>query len=330
MLQTFPPPAFRIFRSIELSDLVRDNVQIVPDAVWLRLTAAPAAPPLQLSLYQMESRQQEARAVLNHGPISEQVLENGASVVLRPSQLFRLKSSEGREVSIEQQPGRRGCAEFATIHSLYFHKKFNSSNGLGQPHSEVAYFKAYYSQLHPEFGQRPLQVLDLGCGRGRNGALFAGDQQQDYRVLGLDRSPESLGAWNAMAQSEGLDRDAKMIGRLVDLNQWREAAPHDIAMAIVSLQFLEAALELLRHCMQQARPGALHLAVFPIASRHAGVVWPGGFYFLPESEEMKLFYMQQGWSILEYRENYGHLGKPAGDGLPLRGPFATLIAQNAF
>ena len=300
-----------VFHTVALSTLLREAVQLVPEGVWLELK--PEAPSqLRLSVYQLSSKYQ-AKGDLQLEFCHEHDLSAEPSFLLRPSQFFRLGGNAN------------GIAEFSTIPNLYFNKKFNSNNGLGQPHSEVAYFKAYYSCLHPEFGLRPLQVLDLGCGRGRNAVIFANDCVQDYQVLGLDQNAESLAAWNGMAEDQGIK--GKLVAKQVDLNTWREAPAHDIAMAIVSLQFLHAAAGLLCHCMEQATRGALHLAVFPIASQHPSVIWPGGFRFLPQRAELKHLYMQWGWSILEYRENYGHLGKVAEDGLPIRGQFATLIAQ---
>ncbi len=315
-------PRLSIFQTIELSHLIKEDVQVVPEGVWLRLKPEGVG-QLELSLhklatsYQSEQKQNES---LNLEFCGKQQLSASQAYTLLPSQFFQLHLAPGSE-SIA------GNAEFLTIPNLSFNKKFNSINGLGQPHSEVAYFKAYYSHLHPEYGQRPLKVLDIGSGRGRNAVIFAGDAEHEYQVLGLEKNPDSLAAWNSMAQTKGLK--GKLQSQQVDLNSWREAPLHDMAMAIVSLQFLQAqaARELLHHCMEKAHPGAMHLAVFPIASQHASIIWPGGFHFLPQSDEVKYWYMRQGWSILEYRESYGHLGKLTPDGLPLRGLFATLIAQ---
>ncbi|MEM9423594.1 MAG: hypothetical protein AAF975_02245 [Spirochaetota bacterium] len=299
-----------VFQSIPLAALIREEIQAVPDGVWLELKAQ-GAEPLQVSRYQLSSGAPHQGKFKLY---SQQQLTETKSVVLAPSQFFQVTGNGNAG----------GTAEFSSIPNLYFNKKFNAGNGLGQPHSEVAYFKAYYSHLHPEHGKRPLDVLDLGCGRGRNAVVFAGDARQDYRVLGLEQSGPSLAVWHSLGLGD------KLASQQVDLNTWREAPSHDIAMAIVSLQFIQKAEELLLHCMERANNGALHLSVFPIASAHPAVVWPAGFAFLPQSDEVKNLYIQQGWSILEYRESYGHLGKIAGDGLPLRGLFATLIAQKQY
>ena len=312
----------QIFQVVPLSRLIKPEMQLVPEGVWLKFKPACK---LRLKLYQLNDEQGAPQA-----KVGEYSLDDGQEFVLQASQCFRLEA-ENSEVPgpCEGSGPNAGIAEFLTIPNLYFTKKYNNSDGpgrgLGQPHSEVAYLKAHYCRLHPDFEQRALQVLDLGCGRGRNALVFAGDPEQNYRVLGLDQNEQSLAAWRSLAQSEGLE--PKMRCRQVNLNHWRREAPHDIAMAIVSLQFIEAASELLRHCMAQASLGALHLLVFPVADTHPNVIWPGGFQFVPQSEELKTFYIKEGWSILEYRENYGHLGKIAEDGLPKRGPFATLIAQ---
>ena len=312
-MQPSKPKQLQIFQVELLSRLVKPEIQMVPEGVWLHLKPAGK---LRLKLYQLGEEQSTQQEDLHLKAIGEYSLDNGQDFLLKASQFFQLEADSAE-----------GVAEFSTIPSLYFTKKYNSSDGpgrgLGPPHSEVAYLKAHYCQLHPDFGQRTLQVLDLGCGRGRNALVFAGDPEQSYRVLGLDQNEQSLAAWRSLAQSEGLE--PKMRCRQVNLNHWRREAPHDIAMAIVSLQFMEAAAELLRHFMAQASTGALHLLVFPVA--HPNIIWPGGFQFVPQSGEVKNLYMKEGWAILEYRENYGHLGKLADDGLPKRGPFATLIAQ---
>ncbi|WGK68948.1 methyltransferase domain-containing protein [Candidatus Haliotispira prima] len=330
MSHTHNSGKFNVFQTVELSLLAKEDIQFVPEGVWLELKPG-SSEQLHLFLYRLSPEYQQEGQNMQLVSCGEHELCGGQTFVLQPTQFFRLCSKETEEGQAAKQKEEQsivGTAEFSTIPNLYFNKKFNSSNGLGQPHSEVAYFKSAYSHLHPDFGRRTLQVLDLGCGRGRNAVIFAGDREQEYNVLGLDQSSQSLTAWNTMSQTKGFGQ-GKLISRQTDLNHWREAPAHDVAMAIVSLQFLEAraATELLSHCMEQANGGALHLAVFPIASQNPAIVWPGGFHFLPQSEEVKLLYMKQGWSVLEYRENYGHLGKMAGDGLPVRGLFATLIAQ---
>ena len=314
-MSEFNYPRRVVFSTVALSTLIQSAVQVVPEGTWLELKPEPNS-KLKLCLYKL-SPEYKGEEELALSVCEKYDLTNGQLFLLNPAQFFLLEGKgEGR-------------GEFSTIPNLYFNKKFNSMNGLGQPHSEISYFKACYVDMHPEFGLRPLQVLDLGCGRGRNAVIFAGDVRQEYRVLGLDRNVESLSSWNQMAEIENLQGNGKLLGRQVDLNVWREAPVHDIAIAIVSLQFLEAiaAVELLRHCMERAERGALHLAVFPIASSHPEVVWPNSFDFLPQSDEVKYLYMQHNWSILEYRENYGHLGKIAENNLPVRGLFATLIAQ---
>ncbi len=305
-----------VFRTVPLASLAKEDIQLVPEGTWLQLKPEHSS-QLQLSLYKLgPTRKSQENLQLSF--CSEKSLNDTKSYLLYPGQFFQLKNL-GADIT--------GVAKFSTIPNLYFNKKFNHDNGLGQPHSEVSYFKSYYIQLHPQLGLRPLQILDLGCGRGRNSVIFAGDKNQEYKVMGIDKNINSLKTLENMSKAENLEK--KLIVQQVDLNTWREAPAHDITMAIVSLQFLQADASpaLLSHCMERASSGALHLLVFPIASENPKIIWPSSFHFLPHSDQVKYLYMQQGWTILEYRESYGHLGKVAEDGLPIRGIFATLITQ---
>lgn len=306
-----------------LENIPEGELQIVPDGIFLRLILQNGAVDIQRFI--LGKDQEPASEDLHLQDTETQHLMIGSDLLLYPSEFYQL---EGQAY--------QGIVEYYTLPIMYFNKKFNAHNGLGQMHSEVAYFIGHYLPLLPNYNSKTLKVLDLGCGRGRNTLPLSKYELKEttglitfeprFDILGIDYSESSLSILDEMIEQDELKNFHTMN---TDLNQWRESYPHDLMMAIVSLQFLDGdkAKDLLRHCMQEANLGALHLLVFPIKSSHPEVVWPAGFGFLPESDEVKYEYMKGGWSLLEYRESYGHLGRGGDNGLPIRGLFATLIAQ---
>src|SRR5690606_17130481 len=126
----------------------------------------------------------------------------------------------------------------------YFAKKY----GLTRTHSEVVEAAARITAR---------QVLDVGCGRGRNALYLARNGAQ---VDAWDANPESLEKLRDLAEKEGL---TNIRARQVDLNSLAFTGQYDFVLSTVVLMFLQpdAVPELLAQMRDATVPGGHHLVV---------------------------------------------------------------------
>jgi tellurite methyltransferase len=101
----------------------------------------------------------------------------------------------------------------------------------------------------------------------------------------------------------------------------------DVVLLNVVLQFIdkEAALNLIEKAKQHTKPGGLHSITCPVVT--PGMHWPEKFKCVLQPEQLKNCYVNDGWAILEYNEDFGHLHVLDDAGLPKRGRFASIICQ---
>ncbi|HEV2343555.1 MAG TPA: methyltransferase domain-containing protein [Actinocrinis sp.] len=96
--------------------------------------------------------------------------------------------------------------------------------------------------------ERPVRVVDLGCGPGNATALLA-ERWPEADVLGLDSSAEMIAA----AQAK------QIAGRLrferADLRDWRAAPPVDVLITNATLQWVPGHLDLLPTLLGHVAPG---------------------------------------------------------------------------
>lgn len=196
----------------------------------------------------------------------------------------------------------------------YFSKKY----GLGAVHSDVQY--VYQTYLRNDTS---LNVLDVGCGFGRNLLYLA---SMGHAVTGIDINASAIKQISEIAQKENLTQVQTMVH---DLNQpiQLKKEHYDFVLSTVSLQFLkpECIPNLLNELQQATVKQGMHLMVFPIKSDLYSL--PAFFTFLPEKEELYHWYQNSGWSILEYKESAGLLHKLDQFGRPIQGLFGFLLAQ---
>ncbi|NOZ29668.1 MAG: methyltransferase domain-containing protein [Chloroflexi bacterium] len=101
--------------------------------------------------------------------------------------------------------------------------------------------------------ERPLRLLDIGCGEGRNAVFFA---RNGYQVTAFDLSPVGVEKTRRMAREVGVSLEAFT----ADLLEFRLEEPFDIFFSTGTLHFVpeELRAELLDHYKQFTRPGGLH------------------------------------------------------------------------
>jgi len=97
-------------------------------------------------------------------------------------------------------------------------------HALGQPFAEfVAFFDAYDKQN--------ADVLDVGCGQGRDALFMA---RKGHRVVGVDLSPTGIAQLLEDAQTEGL----MIEGIVTDLREYQPDAEFDVAVVDRTLHML--------------------------------------------------------------------------------------------
>lgn len=198
------------------------------------------------------------------------------------------------------------------------HRYFSKKHRLGDVHSDLLYVYQTYLQ-----NQGPLDVLDVGCGSGRNSLFLA---LAGHKVQAVDVNEQALRQIAYIAQEEKL---VDLLTTIHDLNQPINLAEQrfDLVVSTVSLQFLNPKRVpfLLEELQQSTRAQGIHFLVYPIQSENFTL--PPMFSYLPESNELYHFYQNKGWSIIEYKESVGRLHRLDEFGRPIQGLFALLLAQ---
>jgi tellurite methyltransferase len=106
--------------------------------------------------------------------------------------------------------------------------------------------------------ERPLRLLDIGCGEGRNAVFFA---RNGYHVSAFDRSPVGVEKTQRLANDAGVPIEAFV----ADLASYRPSEPFDVFFSSGVLHYLPPELhsEVLASYREATAPGGLHaLSVF--------------------------------------------------------------------
>jgi len=105
---------------------------------------------------------------------------------------------------------------------------------------------------------RPLRLLDIGCGEGRNAVFFA---RNGYQVTAFDTSPKGVEKTWELAADAGVPIEAFV----ADINEFRLAESFDVLFSTGVLQYVppEQRHELFSNYREHTRPGGLNaLSVF--------------------------------------------------------------------
>ena len=207
-----------------------------------------------------------------------------------------------------------GTLEFYCKPHRYFNKKYS----LGNVQSDLYY--VYTTYFHKK---NKLNILDVGCGAGRNLlylALFG------HQLTGVDSNQSSIQQIEEIVEKENMSNITLITHDLHQALSPQKKA-FDVVISLVTLQFLEPQRipALLTELQSVTLDKGLHLIVLPIKSELYSL--PASFTYLPESKTLYDFYQNKGWSILEYRESIGQLHKVDDSGKPIQGLFALLLAE---
>lgn len=123
---------------------------------------------------------------------------------------------------------------------------YEDENFFGEPYPELIEFFAGY----PEKGQ----VLDLGCGQGRNAIALA---RLGYAVTGIDISEVGIGQMNQAGKAESLNLD----GEVGDMYRFEEFDQYDFILLDSIFHFTkkekEKEVRLVQKIVSRAEPGCL-------------------------------------------------------------------------
>lgn len=196
----------------------------------------------------------------------------------------------------------------------YFNKRHKLANVHRDLLSTYNKYKLY---------ERHLEILDIGCGSGRNVLFLAKD---NHTVSGFDIKEQAIQNINTIAHTENMHN---VTASVHDLNQALslKLQLYDLIISTVSMQFLdtERVPSLLKELQEATLIDGMHFFVFPLFD--PAFTFPETFSYLPHSKELYSFYQDSGWSVLEYNEDVGQLHKRDLTGKPIQGMFATLLAQ---
>ncbi|PCJ43305.1 MAG: hypothetical protein COA71_00030 [SAR86 cluster bacterium] len=209
-----------------------------------------------------------------------------------------------------------GCINFYCHPHSFFHKNYK----LTKPHSNVVKLNDLYLKTIFD-SAKILEILDLGCGRGRNSLYLS---QFSHQIFSTDIDPEQLGALTNIIAEEAIDN---IQVEQMDLEQVYIEKQFDVILLNVVLQFLakDKVWPLLKLAQEHTSIGGLHSIVCPMKT--PGMAWPSHFTFTLETNELRDFYLDNSWAILEYNEDFGSLHRLDENGIPISGRFASMIAQ---
>lgn len=192
----------------------------------------------------------------------------------------------------------------------YYHKKYERT----QTHSEViAAVEAIRQDNTPIH-----QVLDLGCGVGRN-ALYLDLLGLD--VTALDHNSQSIARLSEIARCE----QRHLTSAVYDINLAQLTHDYDLIISTVVLMFLqrERIPTIIQNMQEHTRPKGYNLIVCAMDTQDYPCNMPFSFTF--KTGELSRYYAN--WRILKYNENPGALHKTDANGNRIVLIFATLLAQ---
>ncbi|TCK01630.1 tellurite methyltransferase [Volucribacter psittacicida] len=196
--------------------------------------------------------------------------------------------------------------EFYCQKADYFSKKYNMTATHSEVRNAADLFKANS------------QVLDLGCGQGRNSLYLA---LLGHQVTALDHNPNSIAFLQQTAEKENLAIQTA----LYDINLANIQQQYDVIISTVVLMFLDrhAIPQIIANMQDHTKSGGYNLIVAAMSTEEVPCPLPFSFTFA--ENELKNYY--QGWELVKYNENMGELHKTDEQGNRIKMKFATLLAR---
>ncbi|MEM6252296.1 MAG: SAM-dependent methyltransferase TehB [Cyanobacteria bacterium P01_D01_bin.156] len=205
----------------------------------------------------------------------------------------------------------RCFVEFYCQPEDYFQKKYQ----FAAPHREVRELVQ-----GPLADQADMNILDLGCGKGRNATyLYA----LGHRVTALDRNADSISRLQTVMQTENVGD--RFQARVYDIESAALSDRYDLIISTVVFQFLQrsALSRVIENMQANTNAQGHHFIIAPVSSSE--VPCPIDFPSTFAPQELRDYYSH--WHICEYREELGTFHRKDSNGKPFEALFATLLAQ---
>ena len=209
----------------------------------------------------------------------------------------------------------------------YFQKKHQ----VAAPHRDVKQLMEGFLSDHFLAGYSladysDLNILDLGCGKGRNATyLYA----LNHRVTALDKNVSSIAALQEIIrvekaterfQAHCYDIESADIG-----DRTHPKEPYDLIICTVVFQFLrpESISAVIADMQAHTIEGGHHFIIAPVSSSASPCPINFSSTFAPQ--ELKNYYAH--WQVLSYQEQPGTFHRKDSNGQPIQAVFATLLAR---
>lgn len=211
----------------------------------------------------------------------------------------------------------RCLVEFYCQPQDYFQKKYQ----FPAPHRDV-------QQLMegPLAGRSDLNILDLGCGKGRNATYLYALQ---HRVTALDKNVSAIESLQRIIQLEKAAERFQAHGYDIEsaaLNEYCDAGNcYDLIISTVVFQFLRhgSLAAVISNMQAHTKRGGHHFIIVPVSS--LGAPCPIDFPSTFASQELRNYYAD--WQVLSYQEQPGTFHRKDSNGQPIKAAFATLLAR---
>ncbi|ESA33350.1 tellurite resistance protein [Leptolyngbya sp. Heron Island J] len=205
----------------------------------------------------------------------------------------------------------RCFVEFYCRSEDYFQKKYH----FAAPHRDV---QALIQG--PLANYQTMNVLDLGCGKGRNATyLYA----QGHRVTALDKNASAIQHLQEIIQTE--KAEDRFQARVYKIESAALDDQYDLIISTVVFQFLRynTLSSVIENMQAQTKPQGYNFIIAPVSSSESPCPIHFPSTFAPQ--ELRNYYNH--WHICEYQEQRGTFHRKDSNGNPIEATFATLLAQ---
>ncbi|MGT2907687.1 SAM-dependent methyltransferase TehB [Streptococcus dentiloxodontae] len=196
--------------------------------------------------------------------------------------------------------------EFYCLPEDYLAKKY----GLTKTHSEVI-------EAAPRFSQKS-DILDLGCGQGRNSLYLS---LLGHQVKSVDANGQSLAMLENMAAEEGIPAAIDWY----DINEANLTENYDVIISTVVFMFLDRQRipAIIADMQEHTKIGGYNLIVCAMDTENYPCPMPFSFTF----KEGELADYYKDWELVKYNEDLGQLHKVDANGNRIKLQFATMLAK---
>ncbi|MEM9214324.1 MAG: SAM-dependent methyltransferase TehB [Cyanobacteria bacterium P01_F01_bin.150] len=208
----------------------------------------------------------------------------------------------------------RCFVEFYCRPEDYFQKKYQ----FAAPHRDVQ------TLMQGALANRsPLNILDLGCGKGRNATyLYA----LGHRVTALDKNADAVDRLQTVMQAE--NAGDRFHAQVYDIEASALGDRYDLILSTVVFQFLQrGALSLVLADLQaHTKTNGYNFIIAPVSSSDfpCPIDFPSTF----APQELRNYYSD--WHIVTYQEQLGSFHRKDSSDKPHKAMFATLLAQKTY